>query len=383
MTSTIALRWTLNSSESLQKYEKSISSFKEKARPIVRIMAPEYLDLLDHMHPQMVNVLKDTLKHWKNQPYIPTQMRRRFIESKLIECLAFWKGYLDSGGEFPLMNINDDDTLTHEGSNNMGKEHLYYDKIVAIIPIGDMSIPIQRILTQTLNTLNNHEGIKSIFCVFDGYHSGDQLELEERFNKVCILETPSKYGPAKARNIGVDEAIKYGMSDALFLDSDITLNYEALDNLLQSYKKSNFGVLCPVVKADGDQWLDLYHDFSGTLNGRYLIETNMERLLFGTTSCMIVPGKIFENGFRFSGDFTMAAGEDIDFCLQLYRNGYSIYPMDDISVTHWYGNVNDQNDNWDRFKSRFYRYGVGESHILKRNPNYYTLLDKTIERISI
>lgn len=381
MTSTIALRWALHSHDSYLQYEKSIRSFKEKINPIVETLAPEYFDLLDSMHPMMVNVLIDTLQHWKNQQFIQCETSRRFIETKLIECLAFWKGYLDAGGEFPLKEINNNNTLDFYKPNKTYKENTAHDNIVAIIPIGNTNPNIEKILMTTLNTLNKNSNIGAIYCVFDGTKHREQLQLEKQFEKIQILEIPSKRGPANARNIGIDEGLIFGMSDALFLDSDITLTPEILDHLLHDYMNSKFGIFSPIVKAEGDQWLDIYHDLSGTLNGRYLFETNTEQLLFGTTCCMIVPKSVLEEGIKFSRDFSIAAGEDIDFCLQLYKYGYPIYPIDTIAVNHWYGNQEDQSVNWNRFKDRFYRYGMGESIVIRRNPNYYDLLSRTKERI--
>jgi GT2 family glycosyltransferase len=74
-----------------------------------------------------------------------------------------------------------------------------------------------------------------------------------------------------------------------------------------------------VTRSHGATLLDRYHDFSGSLNGRWLLPAR-EELLFAATCNLAVRASALAE-VRFDERFPAAAGEDVDFCLRLRANG--------------------------------------------------------------
>lgn len=227
--------------------------------------------------------------------------------------------------------------------------------------------------------MQENKKIEKVYCVYDGIKP--DVALDSRFSKVESYSTAKRLGPAEARNIGLNEGFGKGHSDALLIDCDVKMEEENLNQLIKSFSKKPSAIACPLVRSLGSTWLDHYHNLSGTLNGRYLKTSNEMNLLFGTTSCMFIPKKIWDNKIMFCPDFSEAAGEDIDFCLRVIFAGFQIAALN-VNVLHWYGyNGNDKHD-WTSFLSRFERYGRGERLLTIKHPYHHFLIGQTIERLN-
>jgi hypothetical protein len=74
-----------------------------------------------------------------------------------------------------------------------------------------------------------------------------------------------------------------------------------------------------VTRSLGTTLLDRYHDFAGSLNGRWVLP-GYEELLYAATCNLAVRASALE-GVRFDERFPSAAGEDVDFCLKLRAHG--------------------------------------------------------------
>jgi GT2 family glycosyltransferase len=356
----------------IEKYWQQITSCTKKK-------TPEYLPVLQEMNESMVTLFAATLIYWNRRlsffPYID-----KFIETKIVECLSFWSGYMEAGGHFEYdENKKPGDLLR---TNHTAREAWSQStELIAVIPIGSVSSPIATILQNTLTTLEHHAAINKVLCIFDGCEPTN-LKFNS-FNKVKVTSIPQKRGPAYARNLGIAEALN-DTSDLLLLDSDISISTQYLNELLIAYYKKPFEISCPKIIGAGSSWWDQYHDLCGTLNGRYFKE-HRDQLFFGTTSCMMVPNQILQSGVRFCTDFDFAGGEDIDFCLKALSNGFDINPVDHVKIRHWYGYKSiegSESENWNKFKERFSRYGRGEVMVLERFPQYYDLLAQSKERPS-
>ena len=358
--------------QEIEKYLRQITGYTKN-------YAPEYLQILKEMNEATAMLFAATLIYWQRKlAFLP--FRGRFIETKIMECLSFWSGYLQAGGVFKYDEAIPSSEL--QGKKLLSTEvHSSSSELVAVIPIGFVSPTIASILQTTLSTLERNASIAKVLCIFDGCQP-NSLNVQS-FKKAKTSSTLQKHGPAHARNLGITEALEDRI-DVLFLDSDITMSPESLSELLISHYKHPAAIACPKIVSDGSSWWDQYHDLCGTLNGRYFKDT-INQLLFGTTSCMLVPNTILQSGVRFCEDFDFAGGEDIDFCLKAISKGFSIKPLDHVRVKHWYGyNTIDSGEleNWSRFKERFSRYGKGEVMVLKRYPHYYNLLAQSKERSS-
>jgi hypothetical protein len=356
----------------LERYNAIIQSSLNK-------YAPEYFPVLQEMNESEVEFLLATIYYWESRLESYAE-KTKFLETKIIECLAFWFGIVQAGGSFPTKPLN---VASISSKRNNDLKTLKRNQITAVVPIGNLSPRITSILQKTLTTLNRHKSIGATICVFDGCHPKNNNLYSNKKTENIFLD--KKWGPAHARNVGLQGCGPKNMNDILFLDSDVTLSLEMLNKLLNARKDYPAGILCPKIIGTGSLWWDEYHDICGTLNGRNFTTAESEGLLFGTTSCMMVSQGVLESGIHFSEDFHFAGGEDIDFCINTLSAGYSVQGLDNVEVEHWYGYDSTNwkcSKNWRVFKDRFQRYGKGEALLVKLHPKYYELLNQTKERAS-
>ncbi|MHA1371867.1 MAG: glycosyltransferase family 2 protein [Promethearchaeota archaeon] len=375
MTSSISFKGFLQ----VQRFKrKKISNFKKRVKKVLKKYAFEYIDIYNNLQPALFYQLNETLNHWTKTHYINNISIVDFTRLKIIECFAFWKGFIENGGQFkkaitkqPTEKCLNDDERTHD-SNNI--------KVYASIPVGYINNKISSILKSTISTLQANNNITKILVVLDGIPD-IEVDFIKKFPKTEIFTLNEKEGPAKARNIAINNFMDNHNDFLLFIDSDVIINKTNLELLLnESLKKA--GILCPKIYSWGNTIFDAYHDINGTLNGRYIESRSYPELLFGTTSCMLIPKMYIQAGIRFSTDFPIAAAEDIDFCLNARKKGLRIYPVDNARAYHWYGYKKDNDLNLHIFKIRFERYGRGEVMLLKKHGDYYSLLNQSIERVN-
>ncbi len=368
----------MTSSLTLQTFKKTsngcLCNFKTNVVKLLSRLAPDYIDWIER-HEDYVLSLQRILKYWDGQLRVAPLVREKFLETKIVECLAFWNGYFKAGGKNQFSDVK-----TSLPSSN-ACQLLSDRQIFVVIPIGFVNAQIMQVMNSTLVALQQSNSIKRIYCVQDGIVP--IRNLESLYPKVQTLSIRRRAGPAKARNLGMDSGFQDGFSNVLFLDSDILLTLKQVDGLLHEYYRSCSAIGCPLVFAAGETWFDYYHDVSGTLNGRYLFSSLGRDLLFGTTSCMLVSRDLYDAGILFSPDFAEAAGEDIDFCLQALFAGFSVTALDNVGVFHNYGYNEDEFHDWRNFRSRYERYGRGEVMVLQKHPYYCHLFNQSRERTLI
>lgn len=366
----------MTSSLALQTYKEtanvSLDNFKTEVMKLLSKLAPEYIDLTERHEDYVLPGLRGILGYWSGQLSVAPAIREKFLETKTVECLAFWNGYFKAGGRNEFSNAE----KSLPSSNAC--EPFSNRQIFVVIPVGSINAQIRQIMNVTLGALHQNNSIARVYCVFDGILPIQDLEFH--FPKVQTLFIPKRAGPATARNLGMNSGFRDGFSDVLLLDSDVLVTAQQVDKLLYEYHRSCNGIGCPLVFAEGERWFDYYHDINGTLNGRYLCALQGKDLLFGTTSCMLVAKAVYDTGISFSTDFAEAAGEDIDFCMQALFAGFSITALDNVTVFHNYGYNGDDLYNWRNFRSRYERYGRGEVRVLQKHPYYSYLFSQTQER---
>ena len=349
--------------------------FVREVGSALRVTAPDYVPLIDCLGDHMLFSLFETLKYWETNSWIPSRIQSNFRRTKIIEWFAFWKGYKDAGGTFPPSSSQ---TITLK--QDSFAEGTLHPTLFSVIPIGSIDVQIKCIVQHSVSVLQKHPRVSSVVCVYDGI--APMRDLESRYPKVETIAVAERRGPANARNLGMTVGFERGHEDALLLDSDIFLTFDKLNTLLGEYDVKQHAIGCPLVYAMGKTWLDHYHDLAGTLNGRYLGQLISRSLFFGTTSCMIVSNAVYDSGIRFSPDFPDAAGEDIDFCLNCLRAGFTLAALDNVGISHWYGYNGNHAHDWGSLRSRFERYGRGEYTVTKKHPYYHFLVSRTKERPS-
>lgn len=405
MTSTIRLHKT----KKLLFPMKLIKNFRkrwvhQKIEETIRKYIPGYLLFWQTHYRSLFDQIYQTLQFWEEiyvqrlkgdsfpkkfkinshyESYTKSKLRHKLIEFKIIECVAFWKGFIEIYGYYPPL-ISSQSFPSKSKIYSLAKGR----SIAVIIPIGDIKEDYLRILQESLTVLCENCQIQQIFCFFDGI--SPSCDLNQWLNlhpKIKTQTLKQNVGPAKIRNIGIQMARENNISDVILIDADIHLNATILHRFLEFYCKSPFPIIFPLIKATGESVFDFYYDINGILNGRILYgrqdnEINATHLLYGTTSFVGINQVLFANHDLFCEDYKIAAGEDIDLCLQLIHQGVCLVGLDKIEINHYYGTINTVEQGIERFTQRFVRYGRGDAILLHKHPYFYDWLSKTTLRLS-
>jgi len=184
-------------------------------------------------------------------------------------------------------------------------------------------------------------------------------------------------GPAKARNLGKKIAIENKSDIIAFTDTDCILSENWIETIIKKFRKSeSFQILSGNTISYDKNWFGIYHDINGTLNGRKFKDS--ERLLYGTTANMAITQNV-ASIIDFNEIFSLAAGEDIEFCFRANQNGFAIKYIPTMNVFHNYGYSNNLWQNLKLFTQQFKKYGQGEITLLNEIPEYYAYFDRTEE----
>jgi GT2 family glycosyltransferase len=157
------------------------------------------------------------------------------------------------------------------------------------------------------------------------------------FNFVEHSRLSHNGGPARARNIGIDKALKLNAEFLLFTDHDCILDIQWNEQMTLFLEQTSFGAVGGMTYSWGKTLFDYYHDINGTLSGKWLLPEKKElwympSLNFGMKS------EVAEQ-FCFDEKFPTAAGEDVDLCLRL-RSKYKIGFCLNAKLWHDYGYIN-------------------------------------------
>lgn len=179
-----------------------------------------------------------------------------------------------------------------------------------------------------------------------------------------VLRQPANRGPAAARNAGLARALSLGATTVLFTDVDCVPDPGWAQALVGALEAGSHAAVGGVTRALGTTFLDRYHDFAGTLNGRWNLP-GYETLLYATTCNMAVRASALER-VRFDERFPMAAGEDYDFCHRLKAAGTiglapaAVVRHDFAYASTWSG--------LGAFRRHFRRYGEADPLLWEKHP---------------
>ncbi|MHA1757736.1 MAG: glycosyltransferase [Promethearchaeota archaeon] len=365
------------------KYKK----FKRIIRNIVKKYIPQYLDVLHTLKEEDYRLLMGNIIYWTKKFAMPKKIAILLRNTKIIEAISFWYGLFKSRAKVESkMLFNNEENYGNSLKNlkkvatldNINITPNKIEDFSVIVPIGSNEYSLYKILKSSLENIISNQQISKIYLIFDGI---SELDFHINSNKIVYINNTKREGPARARNIGMNIVCKESNTNVILMDMDILAKKNSMKKFIESSSQL-FGLISPKIYSYEKNWFGLYHNLMGTLNGRYLSISNKKELLYGTTSIMVVPYMIIEAGLRFDPRFSIAAGEDIDFCLRVRQSGFKIYALDNISMSHYYGYNNKLYDNIQMFAKRFKRYGEGEALLILKYHNYYKLLEKSFERIS-
>lgn len=134
-----------------------------------------------------------------------------------------------------------------------------------------------------------------------------------------ILRQAANAGPAAARNRGVARALELGATVVLFTDVDCVPDPGWADAMAAFLDATGHVAAGGVTCALGRTLLDRYHDFAGSLNGRWIVPGHAALLYANTCNLAVRAAALAHVGF--DERFPSAAGEDFDFSHRLRAHG--------------------------------------------------------------
>lgn len=163
------------------------------------------------------------------------------------------------------------------------------------------------------------------------------LSYQPKLEFVEVIRMSENSGPAKARNLGIDYALRLGAEIILFTDHDCILDKDWNLKMTNFLLSSEFAAVGGMTYSWGSTIYDYYHDINGTLAGKWLLPERKE--LWYMPSLNFGMKAFAAEEFPFDERFPTAAGEDVDLCLRL-RSKYKIGFCKDAKLWHDYGYKN-------------------------------------------
>ncbi len=314
----------------------------------------------------VINVMEnDTLKYWKNK-LSRKWYRLPFLMSKNLEIESFISSYDKS----IIRNYEGDKKFSISSRKNMIHK---LSKLAIVVPIYVKDDKAKTQVERLLRSIKEQNRKADFVILVD-----DCSPVQYDFLDFKVYSMQKNGGPAKARNKGIELAIDLGADIISFTDSDVILPESWLSNVQKFFMENqSFQAVSGKTIAYGKTWYDLYHNINGTLNGRVFKDS--EQLLYGPT-CNFSIVVEFIGELRFSVDFPLAAGEDIDFCFNFLKSGNNIGYSEKVQIFHDFGYEKYHHyRNKKAFISLFQKYAKGEKVLLTKIPEYYYFLNETKE----
>jgi len=276
------------------------------------------------------------------------------------------------------------------------KTHKVYDNYLPKMPVIKHSnienkMPVKPVVAVVIPAY-----IKNNFDKHSFYRLIDKLKMQTYHIKFVIViddNSPIKFnlpkdiiyyklkhnsGPAKARNKGIELSLHHKADIICFTDVDCVPDTNWSNYIVEKLLEDKTAhIVSGNTKSLNTNWFDVYHEINGTLNGRKFKDQDL--LLYGVTCNLAIIRKVAEN-LRFDEIFTIAAGEDIDFCFRAINKEFNIKYCVNALVYHDYDYKKyDFIDNLKSFIEQFSKYSKGEKILLDKNPSYYSFFNNTFE----
>ncbi|KAL9652333.1 hypothetical protein ABK040_011990 [Willaertia magna] len=213
---------------------------------------------------------------------------------------------------------------------------------------------------------------KAVIVVNDGSKSFSlpNIGLSEFEFDLYLIDCKENNGPTSARNIGIREAkIIKGETDIkciCFTDLDCVPGKEWVEEHLFMNSNNKPSIASGLTVSLGNTYVDMYHNYLGTLNGRKFKQLNT--LVYGPTCNLSFSSELLDK-LQFDNSFPNASFEDIDFCV----TAFEVYEIKTIfaekAVVRHDFNVSPYNfieNTLNQFK-QFKRYGGSEFKMLEKH----------------
>ena len=178
--------------------------------------------------------------------------------------------------------------------------------------------------TQTINEFE-------VIVVDDG-SSDNSFELVSKFQNQSKLRikliNQTNAGPAKARNVGVDQSVG---NIIIFLDSDCVPPGNWLEEMVKPLDRKIGGCNCGYKVKNKENLIARYVDYEIAKRHEKLKGKNVDTI--GSYSASFLKD-IFVTANGFNTEYTVASGEDFDLGFNIKKMGYDLFFTDRTFVYH-------------------------------------------------
>lgn len=175
-----------------------------------------------------------------------------------------------------------------------------------------------------ISYLKNYQDAVDVIYVVD--NSNDNIIRIKENSKIKYIKLSENVGIAKALNIGANLAIENGYKWLLTLDQDSKITNEIIKKMITFIENNdhlNIGLVSP------------YHDINAKVE---ILDVECEEMIEVMTSGNIINLDAYQKigGFK---DWLFIDCVDMDYCMNLNKNGYKVLRLNRVIMKHNLGNL--------------------------------------------
>lgn len=197
--------------------------------------------------------------------------------------------------------------------------------------------------------------LDKLYIIDNSIVEHEYVEVLKRKKKCEYISKFKNLGIAKALNIGAKKAMKEGFKWLLTLDQDTSLNYKVFSTINEYIEKedcSKIGIICP------------WHNTKLLDNKPIeIVDHPLDVMTSGNFVNLDIYKKI--GGYK---EWLFIDGVDIEYCLNLRKNGYKISRINSIEIMHDLGDIKIKRFLWRTFMCTNHNYL--RNYYMQRNYRY-------------
>lgn len=202
--------------------------------------------------------------------------------------------------------------------------------ISVIIPMYNAGKNILPLL-ESLSSQSRHDF--EVIIVDDGSTDSSREIVEtnkKSFSFPVTLITQQNAGPAKARNVGVENAKG---QIVIFLDSDCLTPPDWIEEMIRPLTGKVAGCNCGYQTKNSEILVARYIGYEIARRHERLNKNNIDTV--GSYSASFIK-EIFQKAGGFNTDYRNASGEDFDLSFNIHKLGYTLVFTDNTFVYHYH-----------------------------------------------
>jgi len=227
---------------------------------------------------------------------------------------------------------------------------------------------------ECLLSLNNLENPNfQVVLVDNASTDGSVQKLQKEFPNVHIIINPENFGFASGCNVGIKFALENGADCVLLLNNDAAMEKQSLDSSIKMlFSSKNVGIVGGKIKNYYDR---SYIETTGSKRiiwpiiatravgggeldiGQY---DKVDKRLVVSGALMLIKRKVFENVGLLPEEYFFGC-EDVDFCINVHRNGFKILYSPNFVAYHKGGRSSGKNPKY------IYNYFLHRILLINRN----------------